>query len=148
MVKGSLTLLVLFITFFAAPAEQLYVNFKTGNDANPGTKLQPLRTIREAGMRLNFSTAKGGDTIFLSEGVHLLTETVLFNNKKYTTEDRLLIRAEIMPDDPTWNPQQMPIIVTVVPTKATPYNDEEARGLEIEASHVTLAGLRFTGSPD
>src|SRR5260370_41358376 len=53
-----------------------------------------------------------------------------------------------MHDDTTWSPQRMPIIVTVVRTKATPYDDEEARGLEIEVSHVTLAGLRFTGSPD
>jgi hypothetical protein len=53
-----------------------------------------------------------------------------------------------MPDDAGWSPQRMPIIVTVVPTKAAPGAGEEARGLEIETSHVTLGGLKFTGSPD
>jgi hypothetical protein len=129
-------------------AEELHVNAKTGNDANPGTKAQPLRTIREAATRINFSAGPGGDTIVLSEGVHLLTETVLLNNSRYTQDSRLTIRAESLPDDADWNPQRMPIIVTVVPTRLTPGDGEEARGLEIETSHVTLQGLHFTGSPD
>lgn len=148
MTRGSILLSLLSLMFLATRAGQFYVNYKTGSDANPGTKSQPLKSIREAAFRVNFNQAKGGDTILLSEGVHLLTETVLFNNNKYTQENRLIISAEIMPGDPAWDPESMPIIVTVVPTKATPYKDEEARGLEIEASHVTIAGLRISGSPD
>jgi hypothetical protein len=41
----------------------------------------------------------------------------------------------------------MPIITTIIPAAPSPGDGEEARGLEIEASHVTVAGLRFTGSP-
>src|SRR5690349_17828507 len=128
MIKGPVIMSLFIMTFLVTRAGQFYVHYKTGNDANPGTKLQPLRTVREASFRVNFGTAQGGDTIILSEGVHLLTETVLFSNSKYTQENRLIIRAEIMPGDPSWVPQSMPIIVTVVPTKATPYHDEEARG--------------------
>ena len=147
MVKATISILVLVMLHLAAPAEELFVNFKTGNDANPGTKSQPLRTIREAASRVNNSAATGTTTILLSEGVHLLTETVLFNNNKFTSENRLVIRAEMMPDDSNWTPQRMPIIATVVPTLAQ-RDGEEARGLEIEASHVTIEGLRFTGSLD
>src|SRR5262249_22577071 len=59
----------------------------------------------------------------------------------------LTIRAELLPDDATWNPQRMPIITSVIAPAPTSGDGEEARGLEIEASHVTIEGLRFTGSP-
>ena len=42
----------------------------------------------------------------------------------------------------------MPIITTIIAGTPTPGDGEESRGLEIEASHVTIQGLRFTGSPD
>lgn len=129
-----------------ASAGQWYVNGHSGNDANSGTKGMPLRTIREAAFRVNMNLA-GGDTIVLSDGVHLLTETVLFNNDKYGKDGRLVIKAEVMPDDQGWSPQRMPIIVTVVPVKGNG-DGEEARGLEIEVSHVTIEGIRFSGSPD
>ncbi len=86
--------------------------------------------------------------LFFQKGVYPLTETVLFNNDKFSAENRLTIRAEILPDDPNWNPQRMPIITTIIPGTPTPGDGEESRGLEIEASHVTIEGLRFTGSPD
>jgi hypothetical protein len=40
----------------------------------------------------------------------------------------------------------MPIITTIIPATQTPKDGEEARGMEIEVSHVTIQGLRFTGS--
>jgi hypothetical protein len=40
----------------------------------------------------------------------------------------------------------MPIITTIIAAAPTPGDGEEARGLEVEASHVTIEGLRFTGS--
>lgn len=128
-------------------AEQLYVNVKTGNDTNPGTKLQPIKTLLEAAKRVNTNNKKGATTIFIAEGVYPLTEMVLFSNNKFTLENRLAIRAEVMPDDTDWNPQRMPIIVNIVPT--IPNNDgEEAHGMNIEASHVTIEGLRFSGGPE
>ena len=131
-----------------ALAEQLYCNPRTGNDANTGSRSQPLKTLAEAARRINASDKREASTIFLSEGIYPLTETVRFGNDKYTAENRLLIRAETLPDDPGWNPQRMPIIVSVIPTTITPADGEEARGLEIEASHVTIQGLRFSGSHD
>lgn len=147
MAKRSFFLWLFSIASFIASAEAFYVNAKTGNDAGTGNKLQPLKTIAEAARRVNLNTAKTAATIILEEGVYPLTETVLLNNNKFTNEDRLIIRAEILPDDPNWNPQHMPVIVSVIPGLPTPNDGEEARGLEIEASHVTVQGLRFAGSP-
>lgn len=146
MAKRSFFLLLVTIASLMASAGEFYINARTGNDANPGNKLQPLKTIAEAARRINTNTAKAADTIILEEGVYPLTETVLFNNNKFTAENRLIIKAEILPDDPNWNPQRMPIITTVIPTMLTPNDGEEAKGFEIEVSHVTIQGLRFTGS--
>jgi len=138
---------VLTIVSLVASAEELYINAKKGDDKNTGSQSQPLKTIGEAAKRINADTTIEATTIILSEGVYALTETVPFNNNKFSAENRLTIRAEVLPDDANWNPQRMPIITTIIPGTSTPGDGEEARGLEIEASPVTVEGLRFTGSP-
>jgi hypothetical protein len=140
-------LLVTSFSFLTASAEEIYVSAKTGNDKNSGSSSQPLKTIGEAANRINASDSKGATTIIISEGLYALTETVFFNNNKFSAENRLTIRAEVLPDDPNWNPQRMPTITTVIPGTPSPNDGEESRGLEIEASHVTIEGLHFTGSP-
>jgi hypothetical protein len=145
--KYLFILLIFAVTALDSFAEQFYVNPLVGNDLNSGEKSQPLKTILEAATRINSNQEKGTSTIVLSVGTHLLTETVLFSNNKYTIKDRLIIRAEIMPDDEGWTPQQMPVIVTAVPL-VPGFGGMEGRGIQPEVSHVTIEGLRFTGSPD
>jgi hypothetical protein len=144
---NQITVAIMAISSLIASAEELHINAKTGNDNNTGSQSRPLKTIGAAANRINANTAKEATAIILSEGVYALTETVLFNNNRFSSENRLTIRAEVLPDDARWNPQRMPIITTVIAAAPTPGDGEEARGLEIEASHVTIAGLRFTGSP-
>jgi hypothetical protein len=147
MIKKTFLLLLMAMSSLVTSAEQLYVNAGTGNDANPGTRLLPLRTVGEAARRVNSSYKKEAATIFLAEGLYPLTETVLFNNNKFTEGNRLTIRAEVMPDDPNWTPQRMPIIAMTISGIATPGDGDESKGFQIEVSHATIEGLRFTGSP-
>lgn len=147
MIKYILSVLLFVMTVVLVQAEQLYVNPKTGNDANSGGKSQPLKTIMEAAKRVNLNKEQGSTTIFLSEGVHLITQTVVFTNDKYTLKNRLVIRADVMPDDADWTPKKMPVVVTVALLEPG-VGGEEARGIQPEVSHVTIEGLRFTGSPD
>jgi len=147
MIKNILAILWLVMVALAAPAEELFVNPKIGKDTNPGTKVLPLKTMMEAAKRVNANTEQTSTTITLSEGIHLLTQTVLFTNDKYTPKNRLVIRAEVMPDDMNWTPQKMPVVVTAVPLEPG-VGGEEAKGIQPEVSHVTIEGLRFTGSPD
>lgn len=135
------------MSFLMTSAEDIYVNVKTGNDLNSGTKNQPVKTIAEAAKRINANAKKEAATIILSEGLYALTETVIFSNNKFSAENRLTIRAEILPDDTNWNPQRMPIITSIIPGTPAKGDGEESRGIEIEVSHATIAGLRFTGSP-
>jgi hypothetical protein len=142
----ALTLLVGF-SLPTASAKEVYINAKKGSDKNTGSPSQPLQTIGEAANRINASTAKEATAIILSEGLYPLTETVLFKNNAFSVTNRLTIRAELLPDDAEWSPQRMPIITSIIPATPTPGDGEEARGLEIETSHVTVQGLRFAGSP-
>jgi hypothetical protein len=143
----SLILLTMAILSASASANTLYISAKAGDDKNTGSSSQPLKTLGEAADRINASTVNEATEVILSEGVYALTATALINNNKFSKHNRLTIRAEVLPDDPNWHPQRMPIITAMIPTKPTPGDGEEARGLEIKASHVTIAGLRFTGSP-
>ncbi|NIF04567.1 hypothetical protein F3J23_03860 [Chryseobacterium sp. Tr-659] len=147
MIKYTFSFLLFMMSILFVQAEQLYVNSQTGKDTNSGTKAEPLKTILEAAKRVNSNKEPGATTIFLSEGIHLLTQTVMFTNDKYTLKNRLIIRADVMPDDADWTPQKMPIIVTAAPLEQG-VGGQEARGIQPEVSHVTIEGLRFTGSPD
>jgi hypothetical protein len=69
-------------TALTSSAERIYVNVGAGNDANPGTKSQPLKGLQEAAKRANANNQQEATTILLSEGVYPLTETVLFNNPR------------------------------------------------------------------
>jgi hypothetical protein len=120
MVKQLFLLLMMTISSLIASAEELYVNAKTGNDKNTGSQSQPLKTLGEAANRINANTEKKAAILILSEGVYALTETVLFNNNKFSAESRLTIWAEILPNDVNWNPQRMPVITTIIPATPTP----------------------------
>jgi len=147
MVKKIFFLLAMTISCVIASAEELHVNVKTGNDANPGSQLQPLRTLAEAARRINSSYKKEAATVFVAEGTYALNETVLFTNNKFTADNRLVIRAEVMPDDAGWTPQRMPIIAMTMTGIGVAGDGDEERGLQIEVNHATVEGLRFTGSP-
>lgn len=147
MIKYTLSFVLFMMAVLSVDAEQLYVNPRTGNDVNTGTKSQPLKTIIEASKRVNLNKEPEATTIILSEGIHLLTQTVIFNNDKYTLANRLVICAEVMPDDSDWTPQKMPVVVTAAPLEAG-VGGQEAKGIQPEVNHVTIEGLRFTGSPD
>ena len=87
-----------------ASGDTIYLNPATGADGNSGAKGSPIRTLGEAGRRVNQSTGAGPMTVLLSKGIYALGETMLLKPQKrtFTASDRLTIRAEFLPDDPEW----------------------------------------------
>ncbi|HEY6902519.1 MAG TPA: hypothetical protein VI233_17800 [Puia sp.] len=132
---------------FWVKADQYYIDPSKGKDSNPGTRQLPLKTLNEAARRVNDLKSSGPTEIILTAGTHLLTGTVVFNNNKYTAEQRLVIRAEINPDDTAWSPDKMPVIIVIAPM-APGGGGIEARGIQTEVSHATIEGIKFLGSPD
>lgn len=153
--KQLLTVLLLSIFSFQGFAQLekgvLYVNPESGNDTNSGQKELPLRSLLAAAERINTAEGEGTVTVFLSEGMYTLDTTVRFEPTrwKFTREDRLTIRAEILPDDPEWDPGKMPVVISTMPFKNIPDDrlGGASNGIQIETSHVTIQGLRMLGSP-
>ena len=131
-------------------AETLYVDGRGGNDVNPCTKEKPIRTVGHAAAMVNSKTEGGPTTIKMAPGVYNLTECVVFENTRpYTEQDRLVIEATILPDDPNWKPALMPVILsTEDPRKPEKLDGRtETYSLQIKISHITIRGLKFLGNP-
>lgn len=132
----------------------IYLNANTGNDQNIGSKEFPLKTLPEAAKRINKMIGSGEIQVILSEGTYGLNETATFNptNWKFEQEKRLIIRSEITPNHPDWNPSKMSIIVSTMPfkvelDKAKNITGGSNYGIEINTSFVTIQGLRILGEP-
>lgn len=134
--------------------QQIFINPEFGNNENEGTKESPIKSLFEAAQRVNRATGKDAVTIFLSEGIYGLDSTVTFQptNWLFTSEQRLTIRAEVLPDDSDWHHGKMPVIVSTMPLNFRPNGNDDplggtSYGIQIETSHVTIQGLRVVGTP-
>jgi len=131
-------------------AEILYVNSRIGSDTNPGTKEKPLKTIGQAATIANSGTEPGPTTIKIAPGIYNLSKCVVFENTRpYTEKDRLVIEAAVLPDNPTWKPALMPVILSTEDPRKPGKLDKhtETYSLKIKISHVTIRGLKFYGNP-
>lgn len=147
------TLFAILFTAFSVQeikGEVIYVNSTNGKDTNPGTKDKPLQSIQKGAELVNNSTIEGPTTIIISAGVYCLDESVTFvNNRSYTQDNRLTIRASILPDDPGWTPALMPIILSCEDPRKPDKLDAhtETYSIKIQTSHATIEGLKFLGNP-
>jgi hypothetical protein len=133
---------------------KIYVNPNIGINTNEGTKENPLKSLSEAAKRVSVSEGEGAITVFLSAGVYGLSETADFNplKWKFSKNNRLTIRAEILPDDVNWTPAEMPIMISTMPFSIEKNDKGELTGgqnfgIMVQNSHVTIQGLRILGEP-
>ena len=150
----SSLLIFLFDLAMTAQITDIYINVSTGNDYYSGSADLPLKSLYEAAERINRANGSGSITVFLSEGIYGLDATVTFHpaNWHFTKENRLTIRAAVLPDEPDWNPGMMPVIVSTMPLDFKPNGRQDplggtSYGIQIETSHVTIQGLRVLGTP-
>lgn len=133
---------------------RIYVHPVTGADSNSGTKDSPLRTLAAATRRVNASTGSGAVTIILGEGVYAVNEPALLKpaGRAFTRAARLTVRAEVLPDDPGWSPQSMPVLIHTMALspnwmgRPDPFGGVNY-GMQFETSHVTVQGLKILGTP-
>lgn len=143
---------LLTVAFFAAAgrAETLHVDVRAGCDDNAGTADRPLATLARAALRVNQCTEAGPATILVAPGLYSLDRCVtLTPSRPFTEQDRLTIRAAILPDDPNWKPEHMPTLVSIEnpPETARTAMPRETYSFKVQTSHVTIQGLRFLGNP-
>ncbi len=125
----------------------LYVDVNSGSDTNPGSSDLPFKTIQKAVDVLNASDAPA--TIKIAPGLYALDKECNINSKSgYSSENPLTIEAAILPDDPNWKPNDMPIIVSTL-NPVVPENAKyiETWAFKVEMDHVKIRGLKFIGTP-
>lgn len=149
-----LSTLIAFSMNVVVAQTKIYVNSSTGNDSNNGTKESPLKTLSYAAKKVNESTGTEGVTIFLASGVYAVNEPAVLQPTKrtFTKENRLTIRAEILPDDPNWNTGSMPTFIHTMPLTDDWMGQKDPfggcmYGIKVETSHVSLLGLKILGAP-
>ncbi|MCJ7674203.1 MAG: alpha/beta hydrolase fold domain-containing protein, partial [Sedimentisphaerales bacterium] len=145
--RFMLGFLIIAVSAHSVTAEVLYVNSSDGNDANPGAKDKPVRTIAQAAAIINDSNKPGPTTIKIEPGVYCITDTVIFKNSRaYTKDNRFVIEATVLPDEPNWTPDSMPIILPTVKGEG-PDTVKYATALKMEVNHATVQGIKFLGNP-
>jgi hypothetical protein len=78
----DLAMIVLGLCRAGACAETICVDGDGGDDANPGTQEEPVRTIARAAEMVNDGTEPGPTTVKLAPGVHIIDKTVTFENQR------------------------------------------------------------------
>jgi hypothetical protein len=142
------------VTPDGAAGATLYVDPVSGDDTKTGSQRAPLRTLAEAARRVSSDRGRGTLTVIMTEGIHAIAETALFSPApgRFSRDERLVIRAEMLPDDAAWDHGRMPTLIHTLPVKNA-WNGRPdvlggaADGMLIETSHVTIQGLRILGMP-
>lgn len=128
-------------------AEMLYIDDANGNDANPGTKDQPIRTMARAAVIVNGSDEPGPTTIKIRPGAYCISEMVVFeNSRRYSEKERFIIEATVLPDEKDWTPAMMPVVISTV-KGAGSSSEKHAIAMRVEVNHATIRGIKFLGNP-
>lgn len=148
------TIVLTVLVSLAMAQSSFYVNASTGSDNNTGTKQNPFKTLAAAARKVNQSTGTDAVTILMAPGVYAFEETTLLQPTKrtFTKENRLTIRAEILPDDTAWNTGSMPTLIHTMPLQQSWFGVNDPfggamYGIKVEMSHLTIQGLKILGAP-
>ncbi len=146
--------LFIFLAHIVIAQTNIYVNSSTGNDGNIGTKQSPFKTLAAAAGKVNESIGTDAVTILMAPGVYAFEETTILQptKRQFTKENRLTIRAEILPDNADWNTGSMPAIIHTMPLQQNWFGVSDPfggamYGIKVETSHVTIQGLKILGAP-
>ncbi|HEY4786166.1 MAG TPA: hypothetical protein VIH57_08950 [Bacteroidales bacterium] len=150
MKKILLLNLLPFICCLAMKAQAVYVDSNTGNDNSPGTKEAPVFSMNKAAEIIS----KKDNNLYvikINPGIYILNKHIsVATQKPVTSNKRIVIEAGILPDDSTWTPEKMPIILTTskkgeIMEKDLFIKDNWITGFYINESHVTIRGIKFLG---
>lgn len=144
-------LLILTLTFIylSIHSQVVYVDSYNGNDLNIGTKDAPLATINKAVEIVN-SNENDVCTVKIKPGIYILEHHVAIETEKVLGHNRIVIEASILPDDSTWTPDKMPVIISrsrigEIMADDKYLKDNWITSFYINQSHVTIRGLKFQG---
>jgi hypothetical protein len=144
--KRTLTICFLTLIYYLPiHAQAVYVDSKNGNDNNTGTEKAPVFSINKA---VEIISRKDNDiyVIKINSGIYVLEKHVSVTTEKAMSDKRIIIEASILPDDSTWAPEKMPIVVNSSRKGEIPGEDYSyVISFLINEDHVTIRGIKFHG---
>ncbi len=144
MKRASRVILMAFAYYLTAHAQYVYVDSKRGDDKNAGGKNSPVYSMQRAA---EIVRSRDNDiyVIRINPGIYVLDKHLSVSTDKPTTDKRIVIEASILPDDATWTPESMPVIVSRSLKGELPEGEHFVASFLINESHVTIRGLKFHG---
>ncbi|OHB57034.1 MAG: hypothetical protein A2173_09635 [Planctomycetes bacterium RBG_13_44_8b] len=141
------TLLISFLVLICHSnvyAQAVYVDCNAGDDKNPGTKESPVCSIHKAAEIIR---SRDNDiyVIKINPGIYILDKHVPVATEKEMTNKRIVIEANILPDDTSWTPEKMPVITSKAKKGEIPEHYHWVVSFLVDESHVTIRGIKFHG---
>jgi hypothetical protein len=111
MKSTFLIIFLVFICHLTVHAQAVYVDSNIGDDKNPGTKGAPVFSIKKAAEIIR-NRDNNIYTMKINPGIYVLDSHVQVATEKEMTDKRIVLEASILPDDPSWTPEKMPVITS------------------------------------
>ncbi|MGD9160747.1 MAG: hypothetical protein PVG39_20180 [Desulfobacteraceae bacterium] len=140
----TLIIFIVFISNLTVSAHSIYVDSNTGDDKNPGTKEAPVFSIQKAADIIK-SPDNNIYKMKINPGIYILKSHVKVATEKKMSGKRIVIEAGILPDDPSWTPDKMPIITSQAKKGEIDTSYHFVVSFLVEESHVTFKGIKFSG---
>ena len=144
MKKILFVILLVMIYHLNIHAQAVYVDSNTGDDNNKGTKEAPVFSIQKAAEIIR---SRNNDiyTMKINPGIYVLENHISVSTEKEMTDKRIIIEASVLPDDPLWTPEQMPVIASKAKKGEILEYYHFVVSFLIDESHVTIRGIKFSG---
>lgn len=129
-----------------ARAQTLYVDAINGRATGTGTPAAPLASLEQAVVLAQQFTGAEPVVLKLAAGLYVLTRPAEIRTRGLAPDTaRYTVEAAVLPDDPAWQPSQMPVIQSVSADGfVKPF--AHAVGFLVARSNVRFAGLKFVGN--
>jgi hypothetical protein len=122
-----------------------YVDSRSGADTNPGTRESPVRSVARAAEILR-SPDNAIYVMKLNPGIYVLPRQVELSTEKDMAGKRLVVEATVLPDDPKWTPESMPIVISSAELGDLAASSPSlVVGFLVNESQVTIRGIKFHG---
>lgn len=125
-------------------AQTIFLDVSKGDDRNGGTALAPVASFEKAVNLAGKFSGKEDIIIKVQPGLYVLKDKITLD-KKGSENTWFRVEAMIMPDDPDWKPEKMPVIQSVSGNNSQTQFPHTI-GFLVAANHVKIRGLKFIGS--
>lgn len=122
----------------------VFVDSNIGNDNNNGSMEAPVFSIQKAAAIISCRD-NNVYTMRINPGIYILDDPVLISTDKEIDDKQIIIEASILPGDPSWTPDKMPVVVSRSLKGKISLNGNFVVCFLIDESHVTIRGIKFQG---